>query len=310
MLKVRGPMSHPFQHPSAKVILKRVAQLFRSDKAYILKDSNIVFVCGGPIDDRTVRSLFLKYAASEITNLRMFLAEDAEKDYVTHDDPEFHNVAEFEELIGDVSDCVILFPESPGSFAELGHFSQSPHLRKKLLIAHDAALQSQDSFILRGPVALIDNHSIFKPTIQILYSAPDFILIKQRLEKRLTGKKRKLFNYTTYSLLTFREKFFALLEIVKIFSAISLDGIEYVFKSIFEHSSIGDIKHQLSILIAARLVVRAGENLQYFCLNPGSRTFMEFDGFEVNRIRLELLDFYIEEAPAIPVLVKGLTRVD
>jgi hypothetical protein len=132
LLEVRGKMSHPFQHPLAKGLLRRVAQLFKSDKAYILRDSNIVFVCGGPIaDSSTMRSRFVKYAADELGHLRMFLAEDAEKDYITHDDPEFHNVAEFEEIIGAVSDCLIIFPESAGSFAELGYFSQSELLRKK-----------------------------------------------------------------------------------------------------------------------------------------------------------------------------------
>jgi hypothetical protein len=151
-------MGHPFQHPSIKEVLRRVAQLFFSDKAYILPDSNIVFVCGGPTSDgNSMRNRFLSYAMAELPHLRMFLAEDAEKDYVTHDDPEFHNVAEFEELIGAVSECVIIFPESAGSFAELGYFSKSPELRKKILIAHRLDLQSEDSFILRGPVDLLPN---------------------------------------------------------------------------------------------------------------------------------------------------------
>jgi hypothetical protein len=125
-------LTHPFQHPLAKDFLKRVGKLFRSDKAFILRDSNIVFVCGGPMDGKSMRSRFIQYADVELTHLQMFLAENAEKDYVTHDDPEFHNVAEFEEVIGAVSDCLIIFPESAGSFAELGYFCQSRELRKEL----------------------------------------------------------------------------------------------------------------------------------------------------------------------------------
>lgn len=44
-------MSHPFRHPKAKELLERVALSFHSSDTYILRDSNIVFVCGGPMDE-------------------------------------------------------------------------------------------------------------------------------------------------------------------------------------------------------------------------------------------------------------------
>jgi hypothetical protein len=118
LLRVRGQMSHPFTHPKGKELLKRVAQQFSGTGTYILRDSNIVFVCGGTNDD-DMRPRFREYARVEIPHLRIFLAEDAQKDFVTHSEPQFHNIGEFEDIIGEVSDCIVLFPESPGSFAEL-----------------------------------------------------------------------------------------------------------------------------------------------------------------------------------------------
>ena len=103
-------MSHPFTHPTGRELLKRVAQQFSGTDTYFLRDSNIVFVCGGTGDD-CMRSQFCEYARTEIPHLRIFLAENAQRDFITHAEPEFHNIGEFEDLIGEISDCVVLFPE-------------------------------------------------------------------------------------------------------------------------------------------------------------------------------------------------------
>jgi hypothetical protein len=153
-------MSHPFLHPRGRELLKRVAQIFQSDNSYILRDSKIVFVCGGPVKGPTMRARFLTYAETELPHLRMFQAEAAERDYAANEEDRAYNLAKFEELIGHVSDCLVIFPESPGSFAELGFFSKNEDLRQKILIVNDANLQSEDSFILRGPINLTGLHPV------------------------------------------------------------------------------------------------------------------------------------------------------
>lgn len=256
----------------------------------------------------SMRQRFIDYATTELKHLQMFLAENAEKDYVTHDDPEFHNVAEFEDIIGGVSDCLIIFPESAGSFAELGYFCQSKQLRKRILVAHDAALQSSDSFILRGPVALIDDHSQFKPAVQISYANPDFSFIKLRIEKRITGKSRKPLKFEKYADVSPRERFFAVFELIRIFSVITLEGVEYAFKSVFGHASPSDIKHFLSILVAAERIERAGDHNQYFCYRFGSRPFMDFGSADIEALRLEVLDIYDTHFPEVSDIAKGLGK--
>jgi hypothetical protein len=71
-------------------------------------------------------------------------------------------------------------------------FSKNEDLRKKILVVNDADLQGQDSFIRRGPVHLIDTHSKFNKEIQLEYNDnANFGLVKERLEKRVVGKKEK-----------------------------------------------------------------------------------------------------------------------
>ena len=51
-------MSHPLKHPKAGELLTRVAQYFKADDTYILHDSSIIFVCGGPMDSPSMRPRF------------------------------------------------------------------------------------------------------------------------------------------------------------------------------------------------------------------------------------------------------------
>lgn len=301
-------MSHPFKHPRGKDLLKRVAQTFCSENTYFLRDSNIVFLCGGAMDPPTLRYRFKEYARTELPHLRIFLAEDAQQDYVTHVEPEFHKISEFEEIIGEVSDCVLLFPESPGSYAELGYFSKNEILREKLLIVNDATLQGQDSFIALGPIGIIDKYSRFKPTIQIQYLAPDFQLIKDRLTNRIAGKKRKKFSNFKYSALKTREKFFIIFELVNIFQALKFEEIEYSFRSIFGNVHSSELKRLLSILVAANLVNRRGDEQEYFCVNRDARSFMDLEELDIGKFHLEVLDFYEAHFSNVANVVKGLSE--
>lgn len=307
-LEVRGTMSHPFLHPQGRELLKRVAQLFKSEQTYVLRDSNIVFVCGGSNEEPSMRKRFLEYARAELPHLRMFLAEDAEKDFVTNAEEKLHNVGEFEEIIGEISDCLIIFPESPGSFAELGFFAKNEELRKKILVVNDENLQSKDSFLRRGPINLIDAHSRFAKEIQVRYDDnANFGLVKERLETQVVGKNRKKFAVTKYADLTFRKTFFAIFEIIRIFEVMSLEAVEYAFRSVFGNVNPTDVRELLSILVAARLVRRDGDDQEFFCINREAKPFMEFDQFDVDLFRLEVLDFYNSEFPQVASVAKGLS---
>lgn len=58
----------------------------------------------------------------------------------------------FEEFLAEVSDAIILFAESPGSFCELGAFSSAEKIfNEKLMIVIDKKYKNQKSFLLTGP---------------------------------------------------------------------------------------------------------------------------------------------------------------
>ena len=303
-------MGHPFLHPSGRALLKQVAHYFRSAKVFVSRDHYIIFVCGGTAGG-CMRERFVTYARAELKGMRVFLAEDAQRDFVTYEEPEFVNIAEFEEVIAQVADCVIIFPESAGSYAELGYFAKHEEIRRKLLIVNNGSLQGEDSFISIGPIELINAHSLFRTTIQMDFSScePPFHLVKQRLEQRIpaSANRRKRFEYKKYKDLGVQEKMFVVMELINIFQALTLDGVEYAIKSIFRNKKRAEVKRFLSVLVSANYIRRAGDSLEYFVVNRRASSFMEFDGPNINELRLAAVDHYEKHHPGTAGVVRGLS---
>jgi L-fucose mutarotase/ribose pyranase (RbsD/FucU family) len=60
-----------------------------------------------------------------------------------------------EGLLADSVDAIVLIPESPGSFAELGAFANDEKLRKKIICLVDKKYKKDKSFINQGPLKLV-----------------------------------------------------------------------------------------------------------------------------------------------------------
>ena len=60
-----------------------------------------------------------------------------------------------EGLLADSVDAIVLIPESPGSFAELGAFANDEKLRKKLICIVDKKYKKDKSLINQGPLKLV-----------------------------------------------------------------------------------------------------------------------------------------------------------
>ena len=60
-----------------------------------------------------------------------------------------------ENLLAESVDAVVLIPESPGSFAELGAFANDEKLRRKLICIIDKKHRKNRSFINQGPLKLV-----------------------------------------------------------------------------------------------------------------------------------------------------------
>lgn len=300
-------MDNQFGHPTSEPLLEDVANLFKKKKIYTSQDRHIIFVCGGN-GRKSMRVRFLRYAHAEIPHMRMFRAESAAKDLLTQGEPAPLEVADFENLIAGVSDCVLIFPESPGSIAEVAYFCQSADVRSKILVVGKASLQAKDSFINLGPVAIINRESIFRPAIQADYKSPDFSQIRERLEKRVPGRGRKIFAYRPFHDLAPKIKFFVLFEIIRIFGVINLDGVKKCVHAAFDSADIKELNRLLSILCAAGYVSRLGEDNQYLCLAGKGHTFLHYSESTFGSLTIRVADYYQKHEAAAHALLPRVTR--
>ncbi len=112
-----------------------------------------VFLCGGAIENEhngrsKMASIFNKHSKYEL-----LYPEDIFDDLLAG--PGQHSLLHLENILADGVDAIVLFPESPGSFAEIGAFSNNPRLAQKLIVISDKNYKSQKSFINYGPYRLI-----------------------------------------------------------------------------------------------------------------------------------------------------------
>ena len=115
-----------------------------------------IFLCGKGFDTKnedsywaTNRGTIHRYIEKLLPDINIVLSEalwedgfDSKIDLLT-----------FEEFLAEVSDAIILFVESPGSFCELGAFAYADSLfSDKMIIVLDEAYRNSRSFISTGPV--------------------------------------------------------------------------------------------------------------------------------------------------------------
>lgn len=66
-----------------------------------------------------------------------------------------------EGLLADSVDAIVLIPESPGSYSELGAFANDKQLRSKLICIVDKKYKKDKSFINQGPLRLVKKANPF-----------------------------------------------------------------------------------------------------------------------------------------------------
>lgn len=124
-----------------------------------------VFICGEAIDtsvsveslvDVDIRAFLKVRLEQDIPSCRVALAEHKElllaykKATGTGSK---QNLVNFELDLAHYVDVIILFPCSPGSFAELGMFSWLKHFARRMTIFIKPEYKDVSSFIMLGPVA-------------------------------------------------------------------------------------------------------------------------------------------------------------
>jgi hypothetical protein len=118
------------------------------------------FLCGGKYDILGVTSISLRDAFLKICNSSAFksrmtlIAEDVNAFFPNAN---YKDILSLESDIAQIADLVLLFSESYGSVAELGAFSVTEEIARRLLVFIDDKSYNEDSFIKLGPLRSLEN---------------------------------------------------------------------------------------------------------------------------------------------------------
>ena len=171
------------EHPKYIPARDRLIDYLRSDRYRFRRLEPVLFLCGGAGSAR--RDTLRDYLRKHKPWISLFYAEGvwdllASKAGLS--------ALKMERDLAALADLVLIIVESPGTFAELGAFSLSDDLRKKLLPIVDIEHQGTTSFITTGPLQWIDNESKFAPTIHV--SLPRILQAVDEVEERIARIER------------------------------------------------------------------------------------------------------------------------
>jgi len=160
-------MASWLQHPRYIPLRDGLINHLQRTRYRFRKLDPVIFLCGGA--GSKSRDALRDYFAKHSPNLDIFYAEKVWENIAKLGERDaLHMEADLAEL----ADMVIVIVESAGTIAELGAFSLSEPLRKKLLPIVDEKYRFDSSFLATGPLSWIDKESDFRPTI---YAALKFV---------------------------------------------------------------------------------------------------------------------------------------
>lgn len=209
-----------------------------------------VFLCGAAYSPaeyyKSNRGIVDKYLKSKSEDIFIVLSEKLWEDSFCSN----IDLLTFEEFLAEVSDTIILFVESPGSFCELGAFAYAEKLfSDKLIIVIDEKYKEDKSFIITGPTAKAqkDGAKVIYASLSstgLLASAEirkiiDKIVYEFSSKSAVSNKRKPNNNEEHISINTF---IIELLELIKIVQPISRKDLIEIYKEVKNFSAFKFVK--------------------------------------------------------------------
>ena len=217
-------------------LLKKTASLLQECSFKLDRSRISVFVCGGrarskPGQPLSWRAAFLQWIKDQgnSTRLEVLLAEKA-YDVAIQSDRSFLNISEFEEILADLSDCILLFPESAGSYAEAGVFASNQKIRDKVLVANDLGHHNASSFLSRGPLHTFGSNSRFAQPVVLSdekLNNPAFDTIRLRIEENALRNRTNI-SWTSAADVDLREKLAVVMALIKMAAILAEADLLYL----------------------------------------------------------------------------------
>ncbi|KKW52471.1 retron St85 family effector protein [Pantoea sp. V108_6] len=249
----------------------------------------IIFICGKDKSDISSYRYKISTILSNEKNYQLAYPEDLFEDLL--EGQANNSLLKLEEQLAQAVDLIILIPESPGSFAELGAFSMRKELAQKMLVLRQGKYKSDKSFINHGPIRLIRE---YKGHVQDL---PNDFDIKNSLHvssvirkvKKLIPSGRKKKNID--NILLFQHY---ILLFIYLFDEVEMHIITNLLSVIFERKLKNDdyiaSKAALHSLIRTSMIEKS--NNVYVIRSKGFENILEryYAINDINEIRIKIMN--------------------
>lgn len=291
-------MTPLFSHPAGMSVLESLRAIFEKKPVYLRKSPFFIFVCGGRLGEApaSLRHQFIQWSEHHLPDFVCLLAEDAIKDGFVAGRRRFIDLARFESLIADIADCVLIFPESPGSFAETGFFSNSRNIRDKTLVINPIDKQG-DSFLNLGPIHTIDRFSFLKPTLFVdATPPPDFTQLGSRLVDRIRVSHRDLMEYGGFATFDYRQKLSIVFEVLRLLRLADFVTLKHAISVCFQRNPQPQELSDLSRILQAAKFVHRREDSPYFRVISGPN-LIEIENVDINKVLADVTLFYQKYSP-------------
>ncbi len=261
------------EHPRYVRTRDRLIAQLRSDRYRFRRLEPVVFLCGAARSP--ARDTLFDYLKRHRPTLGLFYAERAWEHIASRPGV---GALKVEADLAALADLVLIIVESPGTFAELGAFSLSDPLRKKLLPVVDRTYKNSESFLATGPLRWTDAESDFRPTVytpisRILEAVAE---IEERLARIPKSRPVRLADLTTSP----KHLLFFLCDLIALLHPVTLEILDYYVRSIAPSlpTTNIDVPTLISLAVAMGLLTRqvnTVDNHEVFFLAPAAANALE-----------------------------------
>ena len=262
----------PFKYGDVVSISKKI-----KDDIYkpVFSLKTTVFLCGADINLESM----MRFKVAEILKDYYFI----DLKYPEHIFEELlfnattNNLLYLENLLARSVDVIVMIPESPGSFAELGAFASNEFLSKKMVCLLDEKYKKVKSFINQGPIRQVRQHS----EVGLVHFNPNN-LVKLGKDLIHAVKKIKKESSKEHDDITLLEVKDFLLPTIYLLEPVSKDVLECIVKEATNQSNDSQTATitALSNLIKDKLVQITAEG-DYKLSPAGFNSFFNYQKIDV-----------------------------
>lgn len=215
----------------------------------------------------------------------------------------YKDLLAFERDLGHLTDAVIVFLDGPGSFAELGAFSQIETLASKLIVVIASEHHQDDSFISLGPVRQLqskDKNSVCPiPSTRNEELEADIPLILKKLDAKKTRKN----STEAFQPRNEQHQVLVTLDLVDLFLALTREELEETLNALGVAIDRNRLHQLLFLLEKVRLIKRVdyGDQRFYLPSKAGDYVLLNYSSkaepFDRTRWRIDVLHEIASQGP-------------